>query len=74
MIPVNFISSKDAEEGRLMHSNSDNLKFKSYNVENEVVEETLWATLLKISRKFRNINERELFYFWFSSTYVLQFL
>ena len=38
-IAVNFISSKDAEEVRLMHSNSDNLKFNSYNVENEVVDE-----------------------------------
>ena len=30
-IAINFISSKDAEEERVMHSKSDNIKFTSYN-------------------------------------------
>ena len=40
-ISINFISSKDAEEKRLMHSNSDNIKFTSYNDANEVVDELI---------------------------------
>ena len=38
-IGINFISSKDAEEECIMHSNSDNIKFTSYNDANEVVNE-----------------------------------
>ena len=38
-IAINFISSKDTEEERVMHSNSDNIKFTSYNDANEVVHE-----------------------------------
>ena len=37
-IAINFISSKDAEEERVMHSRSDNVKFASYNDANEVVD------------------------------------
>ena len=36
-IAINFISSKDAEEERIMHLRSNNIKFLSYNDENEVV-------------------------------------
>ena len=39
IIAINFISSKDTEEERVMHSNSDNIKFTSYNDANEVVHE-----------------------------------
>ena len=38
-IAINFISSKNAEEERVMHSRSDNIKFTSYNDVNEVVDE-----------------------------------
>ena len=38
-ITINFSSSKDAEEERVMHSTSDNIKFKSYKDANEVVDE-----------------------------------
>ena len=31
IIATNFISSKDAEEERIMQSRSDNIKFTSYN-------------------------------------------
>ena len=38
-IAINFNSSKDVEERRVMHSRSDNIKFTSYNIANEVVDE-----------------------------------
>ena len=38
-IAINFISSKDAEEERVMHSRSNNIKFTSYIDANEVVGE-----------------------------------
>ena len=38
-IAISFISSKDVEEERLIHSRSDNIKFTSYNDANEVVNE-----------------------------------
>ena len=34
---IDFTSSRDIEEDRAMHSNSDNIKFTSYNAANEVV-------------------------------------
>ena len=37
-IAINFISSKDAEEERVIHSRSNNIKFISYNDANEVVD------------------------------------
>ena len=36
---MNFISSKDTEEDRLMYSTSDIARFTSYNDANEVVNE-----------------------------------
>ena len=38
-IVINFISSKDAEEERVIHSSSDSIKFTSYNDVNEVADE-----------------------------------
>ena len=38
-IAINFISSKDAEGERALHSSRDNTKFTSYNDANEVVDE-----------------------------------
>ena len=37
-IAINLISSKDAEEERVIHSKSSNTKFTSYNDANEVVD------------------------------------
>ena len=37
-IAINFFSSKDAEEERVMHARSDNIKFTSYNDANEVID------------------------------------
>ena len=36
-IAISLTSLKDAEEERIMHSRSDNVKFTSYNDANEVV-------------------------------------
>ena len=58
-IAINFISSKVAEEQRIMHSRSDNVKLTSYNDADEVVDELFLVTSFKIPRKFRNINERK---------------
>ena len=38
-IAINFVSSKGAEEERVMHSESDNIKFASYNDANKVADE-----------------------------------
>ena len=51
---INFISSKDAEEERVMHSASDSMKFTPYSDVNEVTDE-----LFEMSRRFKNINEKE---------------
>ena len=56
-IVINFISSKDAEEERVMHSRSHIIKFTSYNDANEVANELFES--LGTRRKFRNINERK---------------
>ena len=38
-IAINFISLKDAEEKRVMHSRSDNIKFTSHNNVSEVADQ-----------------------------------
>ena len=38
-IAINFISLKDAEEVRVMHSMSNNIKFTPYSNPNEVIDE-----------------------------------
>ena len=40
-IAINFISSTDSGKERIMDSKSDNIKFKSYNDVNEVVNELI---------------------------------
>ena len=58
-IAINFISSKVAEEQRIMHSRSNNVKLTSYNDADEVLDELFLVTSFKIPRKFRNISERK---------------
>ena len=38
-VAINFISSKDVDEERVMHLNSDNTEFMTYDNENDVVDE-----------------------------------
>ena len=40
-VAINFISSKDAEEERVMYAKSDNKEFVTYNNANGVVDELL---------------------------------
>ena len=44
-IAINFISSKDVDEKRVMHLKSDNIEFMPYDNANEVVNE-LFESLL----------------------------
>ena len=49
-IAINFIPSRDTEEEHVMHSNSNSIKFTSYNDANEVVNELFRVTSFKNSR------------------------
>ena len=42
-IAINFISSKDVEEQRVMHSSSNNIKFTPYNDAKEVVRKLFYS-------------------------------
>ena len=71
-IAINFISSKDANEEHVMHSASDIIIFIPSGDANEVADDLFELPRSKISSKYKNINDRKWFYFWFSSTNVLQ--
>ena len=60
---VNFISSKDAEEERVMHSNGDNIKFTSYNDTNEVVGELFNSVRSRYQDNLENSMRRNKFIF-----------
>ena len=38
-IVINFVSSKDADEERVIHSTSDNAKFMAYSDANKIINE-----------------------------------
>ena len=40
-IAINFISSKNTEEERVMYSRSDNIRFTSYNDAKKIIDELL---------------------------------
>ena len=46
-IAINFISSKDAEEERVMHSSSSNIKFTSCSDANYVIDKLFKSLLSK---------------------------
>ena len=52
---ISFIPSKDVNEKRVIHSRIDNIEFTFCNAANEVID----VTSFKVSRKFRNNNERK---------------
>ena len=62
-IVINNICSKDAEEERVIHSRNNNIKLISYNDANEVVDELFGSLRSRYQRIFKNINEREYYYF-----------
>ena len=53
---VNFMSSKDNDEERVMHSKSDNIEIMVNNKVGEVIEELF--SDMKISDWVRNVNEK----------------
>ena len=60
-IAINFISSKDTEEERVMHSTNNNIKFKSYNDFNEVANE-LFDSLLSRYQDILETSMRNRYY------------
>ena len=55
-IAINFISSKDNDEERKMHSKSDNIEIIVCNKADEVIEK-LFKSLLNILYWIENINK-----------------
>ena len=62
-IAINFSSSKDAEEERVMHSSSSNIKFTFYSNANEVIKELFESLREKYQENLinegKNIIERK---------------
>ena len=59
-IAINFISSKDAEEERVMHSKNNDIKFSSYNDVNEVVDKLSdWLSVQLMYYKCHKVNFRD---------------
>ena len=52
---TNFISSKDTQGERIMHSTSDNIKFTSYNDVNEISNELFESLRLRYERNMKEI-------------------
>ena len=57
---INFISSKDSEETRTMHTKSHNMEIMMGNETDEVSyrRKTFWISFTKLSKRFRRINEK----------------
>ena len=61
-IAINFITSKDADEERVLHSKSDLIEFMSYDNANKVVNKlfvslfSIYQISLKISMRRRDFN------------------
>ena len=64
-IEINFISSKDAEKERVMHSKSDNIKFTSYNNANKVVYELFDSLISRYQRNLETSTDGSEFIFYF---------
>ena len=57
-IAINFISSKDVDEERVMHAKSDNIEFMPYDDTHEVLM-NFSSHFFQDTKWFRNINESE---------------
>ena len=68
---INFASSKDTEEGRVMHSNSDKIEFTPYSDANGVIDKLFQSLRSKYQGNLETSLNRSDF-FLFSSTNVLQ--
>ena len=58
---INFISSKDFEETRIMHRKSNNVEMMIGSKTDKIMEDLFETFFAKISRKLRRINERNEF-------------
>ena len=61
---LNFISSKDSDETRNMHTKNDNVEITMGSERNDIIEESLWISFGKILGWIRRINEKKWVYFW----------
>ena len=58
-IAINFISSKDSDETRTMHTKSNNVEIMMGSETDETIEELFKSFFAKISRRIRKINEKK---------------
>ena len=56
---INFISSKDSDDTRTMHTKSNNVEIMIGSETYEIIEDLFESFLQKISRRVRRINERK---------------
>ena len=56
---INFISSKDPDESRTMHTKSKNVEIMIGSETDEIIEVLFEFFFAKISSKVRRINERK---------------
>ena len=56
---INFISSKDSDETRTMHTKSNNVEIMIGSKTDEIIEDLFESFFAKISRRVRRINERK---------------
>ena len=56
---VNFISSKDSEETRTIHTKSHNIEIMMGNETDEIIENRFESLLQNYQKRFRRINERK---------------
>ena len=56
---INFISSKDSDETRTMHTKSNNVEIMMDSETDEIIEELFKSFFAKISTRTRRIHERK---------------
>ena len=56
---INFISSKDSDETRTIHTKSNNVEIMIGSETDEIIENLFESFFAKISRRVRRINERK---------------
>ena len=60
---INFISSKDSDETRSMHTKNNNIEIMMGSETDDIIEEPFEFLFAKIFRRIRRINERKWVYF-----------
>ena len=56
---INFVSSKDSDETRTMHTKSNNVEIMIGSETDKLIEDLFESFFSKISRRVRRINERK---------------